>query len=168
MIYLRKPRRVYWHFHASFRDRVSFRFLGVRYAPKPEWFTYPTLYEGTRVEQKAYEYGPACIDTGGAGSEDCLVLNIWTPYLPLKGTAKNLKPVIFNIHGAGVSANEPALDGASLVSRGDVVIVVINYRQISFGWFALDDGVTNGNYAIADRITAFDWVQANIQDYELS
>jgi carboxylesterase type B len=116
---------------------------------------YSTPYEGSGGNQSATEYKPGCIDAGGVGSEDCHFLNIWTPFLPYDGQSSSLlKPVIVNIHGAGVNANEPSLDGASGASRGDVVVVVINYREITFGNFALDDGVTNGNYGLADQITA--------------
>jgi carboxylesterase type B len=148
-----------------FRDRYSFRFLGVRFALQPERFTYSTPYEGTGQNQSATEYGPTCIDFSGVGSEDCLVLNIWTPFLPLDDTNSRLKSVILFVHGVGFTANEPALNGASLASRGDVVVVVINSRQLAFGSFALDDGITNGNYELGDAVTALDWVRANIQDF---
>jgi carboxylesterase type B len=75
---------------------------------------------------------------------------------------------MFWIHGGAFTSgtgNDPTMDGANIVSRGDVVLVTINYRLGSFGFLALDDGVTKGNYGFADQINALDWVRRNIQDF---
>ncbi len=63
------------------------------------------------------------------------------------------------------SGSDPSLDGRTLSSRGDVVVVAINYRLGTMGLLALDDGHTNGNYALSDMITALDWVRAHIKDF---
>lgn len=57
------------------------------------------------------------------------------------------------------------MDGSNLASRGDVVVVTINYRLGTLGFLALDDGETNGNYGLADQITALEWVRKNIRDF---
>lgn len=154
-----------------FRDRLAFRFLGIRYAPQPQRFTYSTLFQGSGEEVSALSYGPQCAQSGG-GSEDCLFLNIWTPYLPNPNTApqkdKKLRPVGVWIHGGGFvggTANDPTFDGANIVSRGDMVLVAINYRVLAFGFLALKDGKSNGNYGLADQITALDWVRNNIHHF---
>lgn len=75
---------------------------------------------------------------------------------------------MFWIHGGGFASgtgSDNTFDGGSLASRGDVVVVTINYRLATLGFLALDDGVTKGNYGIADQITALDWVRANIKDF---
>ncbi|KAH6672076.1 cholinesterase [Halenospora varia] len=156
----------------GFRDRVSFRFLGIRYAPQPKRFTYSTAYKGTGGNVSATSYGNQCIQSGSSSgaSEDCHFLNIWTPYLPAHGGApkEDLKPVMFWIHGGGFTggtANDATMDGGNVASRGDVVMVAINYRLSTLGFLALDDGVTKGNYGIADQINALDWVRKNIQDF---
>jgi len=41
----------------------------------------------------------------------------------------------------------------------DVVYAAINYRFGTLGFLALDDGVTNGDYDLADQITALEWVR---------
>jgi carboxylesterase type B len=72
------------------------------------------------------------------------------------------------IYGGGYTSgasNDPTFDGGNIASRGDVVLVAINYRLAAFGFLALRDGVTNGNYGIADAINALDWVRNNIQDF---
>ncbi|XXH05140.1 hypothetical protein Hte_011565 [Hypoxylon texense] len=153
----------------GFRDRFSFRFLGVRYAPQPERFTYSVPYIGNGSQVSALEYGSQCVQVGNVGSEDCLFLNIWTTYLPGPSSAKEkLKPVMFWIHGgafAGGTGNDPTSDGGNLASRGDVVVVGINYRLTTLGFLALNDSVTNGNYGLADQINAIDWVRSHIKDF---
>ncbi|KAI7773333.1 crystal protein [Diaporthe eres] len=154
----------------GFRDRTWFRFYGVRYAPQPERFTYCVPYVGLNSSVSATSFGSECAQ-GTAGSEDCLFLNIWTPYLPSKDSKSDksaLKPVMFWIHGGaliGGTGNDNTFDGGSVTSRGDVVLVAINYRLSTPGYLALDDGVTNGNFGLADQINALDWVQAHIQDF---
>ncbi|KAI1376724.1 alpha/beta-hydrolase [Hypoxylon crocopeplum] len=153
----------------GFRDRLSFRFLGVRYAPQPERFTYSVPFVGSGSEVSATEYGSQCVQAGNVGSEDCLFLNIWTTYLPGPKSAKEkLKPVMLWIHGGaftGGTANDPTSDGGNLASRGDVVVVGIHYRLTTLGFLALNDGVTNGNFGLADQINALDWVRKNIKDF---
>ncbi|KAL1875197.1 hypothetical protein Daus18300_003268 [Diaporthe australafricana] len=153
-----------------FRDRTSFRFYGIRYAPQPERFTYSVPYTGSNSSVSATTFGSACAQ-GSTGSEDCLFLNIWTPYLPnpdSKSDKSALKPVMFWIHGGaftGGTGSDNTFDGGSVASRGDVILVAINYRLSTLGFLALDDGVTNGNFGLADQINALDWVRANIQDF---
>lgn len=156
---------------SSFRDRTSFRFYGVRYAPQPERFTYSELYKGSNTTVSATNFGSECAQGTDTGSEDCLFLNIWTPFLPKassEDTASSLKSVLFWIHGGaftGGTGSDNTFDGGSLASRSDVVVVTINYRLSTLGFLALNDGITKGNYGIADQITALDWVIANIKDF---
>lgn len=155
----------------GFRDRTSFRFYGIRYAPQPERFTYSVPYAGSNGSVSATSFGSECAQQGSNGTEDCLFLNIWTPYLPAEDSKSDksaLKPVMFWIHGGaliGGTGNDNTFDGGSAASRGDVVVVTINYRLSTLGYLALDDGVTNGNFGLGDQINALDWVKAHIQDF---
>lgn len=156
---------------SRYRDFVSWRFLGVRYAPQPETFTYSTVYDGVG-NFSALTTGSERIQTTNEGSEDCLFLNIWTPYLPAHGGATSkskLKPVMFLIHGGAFTSgtgSDSTFDGGNLASRGDVVVVAINYRLSTLGFLALNDGVAKGNYGLEDRITALQWVHKYIQDFD--
>lgn len=49
-----------------------------------------------------------------------------------------------------------------MASRGDIVVVTINYRLATLGFLALPGTSITGNYGLADQITALDWVRDNI------
>jgi para-nitrobenzyl esterase len=104
------------------------------------------------------------------GSEDCLYLNIWTP----DPTAS--LPVMVFIHGGGnqqgaaadTSGGTEIYNGKNLSSRGNVVVVTIDYRLGPFG-FLVHPGLEtennkhiSGNYALMDQIKALQWVHNNI------
>lgn len=128
------------------RDHLSFRFLGIPYADFPERFTYSHVYTGTSPTSpgtniSALSFGSPCIQVGGTGNEDCLFLNIFTPLIPTSKQPKQseLKPVMFWIHGGAFTSGEGSdaiFDGGNLVSRGDVVVVTINYRCVYLLWIS--------------------------------
>ncbi|KAJ7472586.1 cholinesterase [Mycena latifolia] len=150
------------------RDHLSFRFLGIPYADEPARWVRSSLYTGTSAIS-ALEFGSPCAQASGSGAENCLFLNIFTPFLPTQATPSGkLKPVMFWIHGGAFTSREGSdaiFDGGNLASRGDVVVVTINYRLGALGFLALDDGITNGNYGLADQITALEWVHAHIEAF---
>lgn len=94
-------------------------------------------------------------------SEDCLVLNIWTP-----ATDAGKRPVMFWIHGGAFifgTANDPMYDGSALARRGDVVIVTINYRLGFFGFPYIKGKIAN--LGSLDQILALQWVHDNIDRF---
>jgi para-nitrobenzyl esterase len=102
-------------------------------------------------------------------SEDCLVLNVWTP--SVSDGAK--RPVMFWIHGGGFqagTASSPGYDGTNLVKRGDVVVVSINHRLNVFGFLYLaqlggQDFARTGNVGMLDIVLALEWVRDNISRF---
>jgi hypothetical protein len=84
--------------YVGYRNQKSFRFLGIRYADEPERFVYSVPFSGKGQKINATAYGSQCAQVA-SGSEDCLFLNIQTPFLPKAGSTKNLRPVMFWIHG---------------------------------------------------------------------
>lgn len=79
---------------------------------------------------------------------------------------KKLKAVMFYMVGGGFVGGSASVDDlGNMASRGDVVVVSINYRMANLGFLALDDGVTNGNYGIQDAITALEWVKLNVKAF---
>jgi para-nitrobenzyl esterase len=156
-------------------------FLGLPYAAAPvgdlRWKAPqpPASWNGVR---DATKFGAHCaqlhvyddmIFQDGAGSEDCLFLNV---YAPATVTAKSKLPVMFWIHGGGYSggsASEPRHNGDFLPLKG-VVLVTINYRLGVFGFLATADlakeadGAT-GNYGLRDQVAALQWVKENIAQF---
>ncbi|KAB5523149.1 Alpha/Beta hydrolase protein [Coniochaeta sp. 2T2.1] len=157
----------------GYRDYHTFKFRGLRYAETPERFTYSKLKlynESAKVS--ALNAGADCVQPIGevrsGSSEDCLFLNVWTPYLaPMAGAEKSrLKPVMVYLYGGGFtsgSGKNPNTDGTNLASRGDAVVISVNYRVGSAGFLAFNDGVHNGNYGISDMVTALEWVKKYAQ-----
>ncbi|KAF2197212.1 alpha/beta-hydrolase [Delitschia confertaspora ATCC 74209] len=148
----------------GYRNQKSFRFLGIPYADTPQRWKYSNLYSKKGQTIQATAYGPQCAQ-GSSGSEDCLFLNIQTPYIPKAGSKSKLRPVLFWIHGGGFtggSGADPLSDGGNLASREDIVVVNINYRLSTLGFLAIPGTDVTGNYGIQDQITALDWVIANI------
>ncbi|KAI8935174.1 hypothetical protein NX059_007767 [Plenodomus lindquistii] len=149
---------------AGYRNQKSFRFLGIPYANPPKRFEYSSLYSETGKTIQATSYGSQCAQ-GSSGSEDCMFLNIQTPYIPKAGSRRSLRPVLFWIHGGGFtggSGADPLSDGGNLASKEDLVVVNINYRLSTLGFLAVPGTDIRGNFGIADQITALDWVIANI------
>jgi carboxylesterase type B len=86
-------------------------------------------------------------------------LNIQTPYIPKAGSNKDLRPVLFWIHGGGFEGGTGAdrvSDGGHLASREDIVVVSFNYRLGTLGFLAIPGTDIRGNYGIADQIVALD------------
>ncbi|KAF2029549.1 alpha/beta-hydrolase [Setomelanomma holmii] len=151
----------------GYRNQKSFRFLGIPYADTPQRFKYSTLYSKTGQTIQATAYGSQCAQ-GGSGSEDCLFINIQTPHIPKAGSKKELRPVLFWIHGGGFTGGSGAdslSDGGNLASKEDLVVVSINYRLSTLGFLAIPGTEIKGNFGIADQITALDWVVANIASF---
>ncbi|TCD66116.1 hypothetical protein EIP91_001768 [Steccherinum ochraceum] len=153
----------------GFRDQKSFRFLGIPYANPPARFVHSTLYSGAK-NINATQFGSPCVQTGNpSSSENCLFLNIYTTSLPgALAPKKSLKAVMVWIHGGAFTSGEASdslFDGGNMASRGDVVVVGINYRLSTLGFLALNDGKTKGNFGIGDQITALEWVQQHISAF---
>lgn len=134
-------------------------------------FNHSTPFEGNGGAAEALDFGPKCVQLDDTGREDCLFLNIRTPFLPHNASIaakRGLRPVMFWIHGGAFtsgSGSDTVLDGGNMASRGDVVLVNINYRVGTLGFLALNGGTTNGNFGLADQINALNWVIKNIRSF---
>ncbi len=101
---------------------------------------------------------------GVSETEDCLVVNVWTPAVTGK------RPVMVWLHGGGFSsgsASHPLYDGGNLSRRGDIVFVGVNHRLNVFGFTHLAAGggapfASSGNAGMLDIVQALQWVRANI------
>ncbi|CAG2114429.1 unnamed protein product [Medioppia subpectinata] len=87
-------------------------------------------------------------------SEDCLVLNIWTPNVDNSNNNQQktgLKAVMFWIYG-----------GALMLATNYVVVVTVNYRVGPLGFLYGGDETAPGNAGFYDQLLALKWVRENI------
>lgn len=150
-------------------------FKGIPYAQPPvgdlRWREPMPVKPWTGVRD-AMAFGAICAQAPGGtpnageiSAEDCLSLNVWTPEWP----SRSRKPVMVWIPGGGNfggGSTDPAFDGESLARRG-VVLITLNYRLGSFGFFA-HPALTresrhhaSGNQGLLDQIAALKWVRDN-------
>jgi para-nitrobenzyl esterase len=102
-------------------------------------------------------------------SEDCLVLNIWTPAL----RDHHKRPVMVWFHGGGFSTGSggnPVYDGTNLARKGDVVVVTLNHRLNIFGHLYLarlggTEYAESGNLGVLDLVAALRWIHTNIAEF---
>lgn len=132
-------------------------FKGVPYAGSPAGegrFKAPPSLEPWTGVRDALVYGPQAIQPPDPGwpkewapassSEDCLVLNVWTP-----GTGDGKRrPVMVYSHGGGFATGNGGAevwpqnlhhDGAALARSYDVVVVTHNHRLGLLGYLYLSD-----------------------------
>lgn len=146
-------------------------FFGIPYAAPPvndlRWAP-PLPHPGWSVMRKAEAMGPICpqiLDASDTNapemSEDCLNLNVWTPWPP---PAK--APVMVFIHGGGFVQGysaSPYYDGRAIAEQSGAVVVTFNYRLGVLGFLAHPAmTVGAGEYGFLDQQAALRWIQQNI------
>lgn len=151
-------------------------FLGIPYAAPPtgdlRWQAplVPARWSGVRPATSFGNYCPQVTasalqpPTDLVASEDCLTVNVWTPWpVPVRA------PVMLFIHGGGFiqgSASSPTYDGAALAEGGGVVVASINYRLGVLGFLAHAAlGGESGLFGLQDQQAAMRWVQRNIASF---
>jgi para-nitrobenzyl esterase len=115
-----------------------------------------------------FKPGPLAPQPGMAGSENCLVLNVFTP----QATPAQKRPVMVWLHGGGFAqgaGSDRLYDGSALCRAGDVVVVSINHRLGALGYLYLgalsDEFADSGNIGQLDIILALQWVRNNIATF---
>ncbi|CAG7994537.1 unnamed protein product [Penicillium olsonii] len=174
-------------------DAKARRYAGVPYAlppvgahrwrkprPLPNSYSY-TQEDGSPFD--ALKFRPICPQGTFASSaekdkgpenysEDCLMLNIWTPVEERKDGKK--WPVVLWLHGGWFQLGEPlqelGMDPTEMISTGglNAIVIGIGYRLNIFGFLAgealLEDsnGESAGNFGLWDQRLAMEWVYENI------
>ncbi|KAG5638535.1 hypothetical protein H0H81_012035 [Sphagnurus paluster] len=157
----------------SFPDTVAY--LGLPYAEPPlgeRRFRAPVPLNTARISREAKgavidatKYPPFCVqgtsgdrEVSGAGSEDCLNLNIYAP------SSANKKS---NCYVFGNPANWPF--DHWIHQSPNVVIVSIYYRLSSFGFLATpelsDSKLGDLNAGFKDQVEALRWIKRNIATF---
>lgn len=141
-----------------------------RFREAPEVTPWTGVRDATRLGPPAMQ-GPGTTygEREPAYSEDCLVLNVWTPAVNDNGK----RPVMFYCHGGGFttgSGGQNIQDGARLAATYDVVVVASNHRLGLFGYLYLaelggDEYATSGNQGMLDIVAALRWVRRNIATF---
>ena len=98
-------------------------------------------------------------------SEDCLYLNVWTPRTnpPYRN-----KDVLVWIYGGGFYSGSSTLDiymANFLAAENDVIVVSMQYRVGSLGFFAWESSDALGNAGLWDQRMALEWVSRNIHQF---
>lgn len=165
-------------------NETVYEFLGIPYASPPvgmlRWkptvapqaWSLPVVADSfpPSCPQKRFIQGEPDTLFTLEGEEDCLYLNIWSPDLN-----QNL-PVMVFIHGGGnqqgstsqITGGTEIYHGKNLSSRGNVVVVTIEYRLGVLGYLVhpgleLENTAgISGNYAVMDQLFALQWIQQNI------
>ncbi len=154
-------------------------FCGIPYAEPPvglRRFKAASEIEPWSGIKDATRFGPAApqIPSGGmtdsapvAWNEDCLTLNVMTP-----STEGAPRPILVWIHGGAYRSGQGAIpwyNGVSFATRGDIVVVTINYRLGALGFTDLSQFgpgfETSGVNGLLDQIKALEWVQTNIRQF---
>lgn len=133
-------------------------FLGVPYAKPPVGslrFLKPQPVEVWDDVLQAKTHPPACMqyselpypwyDDMPGKNEDCLYLNIYTPFF---ASYESKFAVLFWVHGGGMTFGSNRMDvydGQALAAKEGVIVVTINYRLGALGYFTTNTPEAPGN-----------------------
>lgn len=145
-----------------------YSFRGIRYAFPPtanERFTRPR-YMRLQGDVNATMNGTPCPQPDPnqpnkvVGTEDCLLLNVYTPQMPDESSGL---PVVVWIHGGGFRYGSAAQYGAEPLNKEKIIFVPIQYRLGTLGIIGDGSKEFSGNLALFDMSVAIRWVNEYIQ-----
>lgn len=131
---------------------------GLRWAPPAPAAPWPGTRDATQPASPCPQ--PAGEVPGGSIDEDCLYLNVTAPD---DAVPARPRPVIVWLHGGGFTTGAgSSYDAHRLATRGDVVVVTVNYRLGVLGFLGHSGLPSSGTFGLADQQAALRWVRAEI------
>ncbi len=132
----------------------------------PRRFRAPQPVEAWHGVRPAEAFGSPSPQRKSNFDENSLFVNVVAPQVP----SDSLRPVMVFIHGGAYNGGNPSTPmyrGTSLVERGDIVYVSIQYRLGALGYLDFSEYSTaeqsfETNLGLRDQIAALTWVQRNI------
>ena len=112
-------------------------------------------------------FGQNCIQfaTNGEiiGDEDCLFLNIYTPFA--YQNESTLLPVMVSIPFGGFTKGhgEDHVYGPDFLIEQDVIVVTFNHRLSVLGFMSLGTPEYSGNMGLKDQQLTLKWIRDNIE-----
>ncbi|XP_043476973.1 esterase FE4-like [Leptopilina heterotoma] len=150
-------------------------FLGIPYARPPVGefrFKNPEAglpWRGIRQATEEANICPQLEEENVKGNEDCLFINVHTPFLQFNSPIDNNKllPVMVWFHGGGFfwGNGNPSFLGPNFLPSRNVVLVSLNYRLGIFGFLTTGNSASPGNFGLKDQVMALKWIQENIKKF---
>lgn len=144
-----------------------YSFLGLRYATVEKRFTRPQ-YQRLTGDVNGTVFGPPCAQPDSKnnsqviGSEDCLLVNVYSPQMP---DGETQLPVLVWIHGGGFRFGSAAQYSPDPLTDHRVVVVALQYRLGSLGILGSGRREFPGNLALLDGAMAVRWVSEHISHF---
>jgi para-nitrobenzyl esterase len=138
------------------RDALAYGPMAMQDFVPPTWW-WSALHKGNITTE------------GHERSEDCLVLNVWTPAV----NDGKKRPVMVWCHGGSYTSfmgDADWHDGAYLARQHDVVVLHFNHRLNVFGFLYLaelggEKYADSGNVGMLDIVAVLEWVRDNIERF---
>jgi len=152
------------------RGLRTWRAIPYAAAPTGRWrFRAPQPVEAWNGVRPAEAFGSPSPQRKSNFDENSLFVNVVAPQVP----SDSLRPVMVFIHGGAYNGGNPSTPmyrGTSLVERGDIVYVSIQYRLGALGYLDFSEYSTaeqsfDTNLGLRDQIAALTWVQRNIASF---
>ncbi|CAG5130301.1 unnamed protein product [Candidula unifasciata] len=147
-------------------------YRGIPYALPPTGhrrFALPVRHPVIEEIRNTTEFGSVCFQNQDGkiiGQEDCLFINVYTPISHKERDKGDLKKVLVFLHGgAHVMGSSNRYLPGDLVTRGDIIVVTLNYRLNWFGFLRGNSSLLPGNMGHWDQLLALHWVRDNIRAF---